>query len=755
MPIRYTSQSGLWTSPSTWQGGTVPQASDQVVIQAGHIVTYDVVEGSPQDVILGVSSSSIDVDIYGVLRFNSEATQPLRLRFNGYIQIRPGGQLIVGTSSNPMPVRVTIQKTSSGGNGVIVCSPGNPLPLISFSGTPNLPLTTDEWNETDYRLITFLAANASAGTNSIRVQHNLNWSVNDWIIIPRAHGYITTYNAPFVAQVTAVSPQPDGSVILTLSSTLPHTMVANRTPVAKINRSIVIIDPNSSSSFPSTISGEHVLATCRWVYFQRTGGNLLGAIDRPNSSAANQPIRIEYSSVHPLSTNGMIYREGTSAPPSSIVLYKCIDSAYMTQARVPITWEKSVYGNTSNNIYSPHQTIRRSYLFTPRFIGNPTGSITVKDSICYSPGNPENVSVTYENCTFYGTALRHQSNAVPYGFAIYKNCSFYLAHDGTTAPQLHWGDDANTSLIHYVFLDCAFYESWTEPSVFTNPGSIKGSYPNPLIRFINKRTATTTIGEQIYQAGGVITTDAAVKFNPRSFHSYRFEPRNLHFPLIYVVEVPRQVGYLVTSIQAYVNASIAPPPTSSIFAIVPQTELDTEVKFPLAWGRILQANGMWRETLAIAPIARPLKVLFHVSGLAGQAVWLAWEFRYAHLKGTLPFHINTSTGEMSLEWNNNYYRTNTIVLEADGEDKMLYFYLYDGANNPVTPTIAHLQVFNPSGSTEAIFNATITQNLCVFEIPSSFIGYLTRNVFYQARISVTTGQTQLMLPQYPIVLWKA
>jgi len=109
-------KSGNWSDPTVWDLNRLPAAGDQVVIASGHTVTYDVVEGSTNDIILGSSSnpSAIDIDIYGTLQFNTSATQPLRLRFNGYIRLRSTGKLIVGTPSNPMPVTVTLMKTTAG-----------------------------------------------------------------------------------------------------------------------------------------------------------------------------------------------------------------------------------------------------------------------------------------------------------------------------------------------------------------------------------------------------------------------------------------------------------------------------------------------------------------------------------------------------------------------------------------------------------------------------------------------------------------
>ena len=93
MPTLTSVKSGRWSDPTTWDLNRTPAAGDQVVIASGHTVTYDVVENSSLDVELGVSASSVDIDIYGTLQFDTSATQPLRLRYKGLIQIRGTGKL--------------------------------------------------------------------------------------------------------------------------------------------------------------------------------------------------------------------------------------------------------------------------------------------------------------------------------------------------------------------------------------------------------------------------------------------------------------------------------------------------------------------------------------------------------------------------------------------------------------------------------------------------------------------------------------
>lgn len=89
MPEILSAQSGVWGAGSTWQGGVVPTATDDVVIQADHTVTLTGTHDARQ------------VRVLGRLRYDRTATATLRCRF-GSLSVEQSGVLDWGTSGDPL-----------------------------------------------------------------------------------------------------------------------------------------------------------------------------------------------------------------------------------------------------------------------------------------------------------------------------------------------------------------------------------------------------------------------------------------------------------------------------------------------------------------------------------------------------------------------------------------------------------------------------------------------------------------------------
>jgi hypothetical protein len=367
-------KSGNWSDPTVWDAGRVPASGDQVVIASGHTVTYDIAEGSTNDVELGTAGNSLDLDIYGTLQFDTNATQPLRLRFKGYIRLRGKGKLIVGTPTNPMPVGVTIMKTTAGYHMIVHENNSE----ISLVGSPNVPYDPQAGY---YRFITTLASSADSGATQITVSEDLNWQVGDFVMLPRlpsAEAQTSTV-LPFVAQVTAVN-----NNTLTLSSALPHDYPTGAW-VAKVNRPITLHFANNSASYYVIANaGSSDLVTVsglRWVWLY-TQNTLAGYfLMRANVNDSNP----SYTTIlpHHINTN-VFYSQVSMAYPT--VFHHC--GAYMqatqhtryvggvlsatqtllgTSGNIAIEnahiWDWYVAGNLSNKVSTKNCTI---FNFCPR-----------------------------------------------------------------------------------------------------------------------------------------------------------------------------------------------------------------------------------------------------------------------------------------------------------------------------------------------------------------------------------------------------
>ncbi len=86
-------RSGAWSDPATW-GGTAP--TDRAVIPAGVSVVADVASTAPLK----------SVRVEGCLELSSEKSNRLNTEF---LYVAPGGELLAGTASRPVPASVTAE----------------------------------------------------------------------------------------------------------------------------------------------------------------------------------------------------------------------------------------------------------------------------------------------------------------------------------------------------------------------------------------------------------------------------------------------------------------------------------------------------------------------------------------------------------------------------------------------------------------------------------------------------------------------
>ncbi len=78
---------GAYNTGSSWQGGVVPSNGDNIVIQAGDVITVD------------ASPTLVDITISGTLRIGNDATART-ITSSGTLTIHNGGTFDVGTASN-------------------------------------------------------------------------------------------------------------------------------------------------------------------------------------------------------------------------------------------------------------------------------------------------------------------------------------------------------------------------------------------------------------------------------------------------------------------------------------------------------------------------------------------------------------------------------------------------------------------------------------------------------------------------------
>jgi len=200
-----STQSGNWSSSSTW-GGSTPAAGNIVRIRSGHTVTYDQANTS--------SYKTVSVENGGTLTFSVAANTQLRVQ---HLLVRETGTLTIGTPGNPVPngttaivefanvVLDTTNDPSQFGNGLVCLGT---LRICGFDRGASLVQASAE---------------VSAGATTITLTAAVpNWQAGDRLIIPDTRQLNLdsgSYATDFAAQheVRSLSSLSGGNATLNVS----------------------------------------------------------------------------------------------------------------------------------------------------------------------------------------------------------------------------------------------------------------------------------------------------------------------------------------------------------------------------------------------------------------------------------------------------------------------------------------------------------------------------------------------------------
>ena len=203
----YTSAGdGLWSSSSTWSPSGVPGNGDTVTIQQGHTVTFDVDQSSFTTGLAGLT-------INGILKFKEDTITCLKMASNVSVTLSSTGQFLCGTEDSP------IQRPPSGsayrasiilqGTGQIVGTANSTIKLIGWAKDKNG---------------TSLAADASAGANTLVFEDDLDLQPGDQIVVGAGsqNGPLTESNVG----IYTISAYNNNTKTATVTPNLGHARLA-------------------------------------------------------------------------------------------------------------------------------------------------------------------------------------------------------------------------------------------------------------------------------------------------------------------------------------------------------------------------------------------------------------------------------------------------------------------------------------------------------------------------------------------------
>lgn len=162
-----STQSGNWSSPSTWTGGAVPIEGDTSTVASGHTVTVD------QNIVIGADSGNA-LTINGIFDVPYNIASDYSLTLKGNIAFGSGGEFKIGDGTN----RLSLARIYT-----IYINYSASLAARKYAFTvPNTGKLS--WYGVEKTMNTTLSGNATAGVDpTITVALATGWQVGDIIVM--------------------------------------------------------------------------------------------------------------------------------------------------------------------------------------------------------------------------------------------------------------------------------------------------------------------------------------------------------------------------------------------------------------------------------------------------------------------------------------------------------------------------------------------------------------------------------------------
>ncbi len=174
---------GNWSDASIWSGGKIPRQGDHVVIEPGHVVTYDFISAEAIRLIhvrgklVFSRTKNTQLEVGMIILQNSGTVDEnfhCSVRHPAVYQGEPRPTLEVGAPMNPIPRNITARiRLVDFADMNDDCGPG----ILCYGG--RMDFHGAGLNRTWLKL----GKTATAGENSLTLSDSVNWKIGDRIIV--------------------------------------------------------------------------------------------------------------------------------------------------------------------------------------------------------------------------------------------------------------------------------------------------------------------------------------------------------------------------------------------------------------------------------------------------------------------------------------------------------------------------------------------------------------------------------------------
>jgi hypothetical protein len=507
-----TAQSGNYLTGSTWVGGVVPANTEQIVVSAGHVLTYD---GGTRTV---GNDTATAWQINGTLAFSRSVASDLTLR--GGMVISSTGLLDMGTVSSPITsvdavLRINNSATMAAGKWIVNKQTGGRITLVGLQKTER----------------TVTTAALAAGGTSMAVAAATNWRVGDTVLLLPPGSASSVTGAIETRTIAAGYTTGALTVPLSSGSTIAR---ASGTRVYNLSRNVRVVE--SDPAFPSRVATDtdHGIDG---VLLQDCEINLRGGTGASLVTLGSVPIAGGYRTT----ARRAVFVQSGGAVSGRVSI------AHGGQA------VSCAFVNFSSNLAS-FAVSRNGGLMQDCLVASTTGApadVTGTNNIF--PGDAGDMV----SCVYVAPNTSANQNLARFLVTggTFRNLEFLSASSTATAPVV------NLYAPGAVFENCDFVVFDSARPLFSTPipcnGRVTfrncrlpdldpvytfGTLPGfeALFTFCYRRGAPTTIIQEMWVNGGVESQDRTLRKNGTA--SMRFHQGAVGVPLTYSVTAPIAVG---------------------------------------------------------------------------------------------------------------------------------------------------------------------------------------------------------------------